>query len=196
MPMLWRPGYNSSAVDCMGGLSSIGARRAAAALTVVCCCVPVAACGSSEKPRPGAGAQAPSVVGFAVCMRSHGVPNFPDASSGPGGGVSIVPAQIDTSSPAFERAISVCKRLLPGLNAHQPASAKALRQLLQFSECMRSHGVTGFPDPTSTPPVSHNGYSMMLRRGGAYLAVPATISPSSPGYQRARAACRFGPVFS
>lgn len=191
MPLLGVPGYNS-----LDRMNEIATRRGAAVLAAVCCCAAVGACGGSAKPRPAASSG--SLIGFAVCMRSHGVTNFPDAgpSSGPGGGVAVVPAGIDTSSPAFKQAFSVCDRLLIGTGQHQPASAQALRQMLRFSECMRSHGVSGFPDPTSTPPASHNGYSMMVRRGGAYLAIPDTISSASPAYQHAKSACRFGPIFS
>jgi hypothetical protein len=61
---------------------------------------------------------------------------------------------------------------------------------------MRSHGVTGFPDPRPTPPLSHDGYSLVVRWGGVFLAVPATISSRSPAYRSAASACRFGPIFS
>jgi hypothetical protein len=57
---------------------------------------------------------------------------------------------------------------------------------------MRAHGVTGFPDPTTTPPASPSGYSEVIGRGGVFLAVPDTISPRSPAYTQAAAACRFG----
>jgi hypothetical protein len=181
----------------MDVLSTTMKGRAAPAIVGLCCAAALAACGSSAKPRPAAGSTSgPSLVDFAVCMRAHGLTNFPDPSSGPGGGVSLVPAGIDTSAPAFKRAISACNRLLPGLGSHRGPSAQAISQLLQFSRCMRSHGVTGFPDPTTRPPLSPAGYSLVVRRGGAYLAVPAAISTSSPGYKRARSACRFGPLFS
>jgi len=55
----------------------------------------------------------------------------------------------------------------------------------RFSEYMRAHRVTGFPDPTPSPPASFTGYSMVIRRGGAYLAVPQTINPTSPVYKQA-----------
>jgi hypothetical protein len=103
---------------------------------------------------------------------------------------------VNTSSPAFKTASSACDKLLPGSDGHQHLSAQALAQMLKFSECMRAHGVTGFPDPTSTRPASFSGYSMVVRRGGAYLAVPNTISHASPVYKQAAAACNFGPVFS
>jgi hypothetical protein len=64
--------------------------------------------------------------------------------------------------------------------------------MLGISECMRAHGVTGFPDPTTTPPASPSGYSQVIGRGGVFLAVPDTINTGSPVYRQAVAACRFG----
>ena len=176
-------------------------------LAGVCCALAITGCGGSRKPPTSGDGQSASLVSFAVCMRSHGVPNLPDPGSNrSGGGVSIVPAGIDTSSPAFKTAWSACSTLLPGLGAHQGASAQATEQLLKLSECMRSHGVTGFPDPTSAPPAGFPGpaagapaghsYSAVIRRGGAYLAIPETINTASPSYRQAAAACRFGPRFT
>ena len=176
-------------------------------LAGICCALAITGCGGSRKPPTSGGGQSASLVSFAVCMRSHGVPNLPDpGSNSSGGGVSIVPAGIDTSSPGFKTAWSACSTLLPGLGAHQGASAQATEQLLKLSECMRSHGVTGFPDPTATPPSgfdpmaatqsSHREYRAVIRRGEAWLAIPATINTTSPTYQHAAAACRFGPKFS
>lgn len=68
--------------------------------------------------------------------------------------------------------------------------------MLKFSECMRTHGVSGFPDPTSTPPSDLGNYKLTVRRGGTYLAIPYTINTASPTYKQAAAACRFGPTFS
>ncbi len=52
------------------------------------------------------------------CMRSHGVPNFPDPqfSAGPGGGIGvrIGGAGIDPSSPAFQAAQKVCGKIFGG----------------------------------------------------------------------------------
>lgn len=168
--------------------------RARLVLIALCCCTALAACGSSHTRRVRSGA--PSLVGFAVCMRSHGVTNFSDPGPAPGPGVAIVPPGVDTAAPAFKRAFAVCNRLLPGLSEHRQPSALATRQLLRYSRCMRSHGVAGFPDPSSTPPEARAGYSIVVRWGGSFLAVPATISVHSPDYRHASAACRFGPIFS
>jgi hypothetical protein len=49
----------------------------------------------------------------AACMRSHGVPNFPDPSFS-GGHVSVsIPSSINTSSPQVAQAIQVCQKLIP-----------------------------------------------------------------------------------
>jgi hypothetical protein len=57
-------------------------------------------------------------VKFAQCMRTHGVPNFPDPQfqSGPGGGVGvrIGGPGIDPQSPAFQSAQKTCGKLLGG----------------------------------------------------------------------------------
>lgn len=54
----------------------------------------------------------------AACMRSHGVPNFPDPTFGPRGGVrNTARAGIDINAPAFVRANHVCNSVgvpLPG----------------------------------------------------------------------------------
>ena len=54
------------------------------------------------------------------CMRSHGVPNFPDPTfqTGPGGGVAagirISGAGINPNSPAFQAAQKACAQFFGG----------------------------------------------------------------------------------
>jgi hypothetical protein len=123
-------------------------------------------------------------------MRSHGVPSFPDPS---GRGIQIGPGSgIDPSSPAFKAAESACRKLLPGGGpGNQHPTAQQIGMARQISECMRQHGVTGFPDPILTPPSSPAGYSLIVDLGGVVLAVPSTINPSSPIFVRAGEACHF-----
>jgi hypothetical protein len=156
----------------------------------VACAMALAACGSSHKPTGGAGSGDP--VAFSHCMRSHGVPGFPDP--GPTGAINIPSgAGVDVSSPAFQKAQSSCGKLLPagGPAAPRPASAQAREQMLATSRCMRAHGVTGFPDPAVNPPAGLGNYSMVIRRGGVFIAVPRTVDTQSPAYRSAAAACRF-----
>lgn len=71
---------------------------------------------------------------------------------------------------------------------------------LKFADCMRSHGVPNFPDPsagggihipTLTPPSGPAGYSILENRGGVILAVPSTINPQSPVVVQAARTCHF-----
>jgi hypothetical protein len=127
-------------------------------------------------------------------MRSHGVPNLPDP--GPEGGIQLGPSSgISASAPAFKAAQAKCAKLLPGggPGALGTASAQVRAQLLAVSECMRAHGVSGFPDPTLGPPPSNpQEFSIAIGRGGVSLLVPKTIDVSSPAFKQAAATCRFG----
>ncbi len=158
--------------------------------------VALAACGAGASSYSASGSAGSSgnnsgFVKFAVCMRSNGVPNLPDPAGG--GGIQIPSnSGINPQSPAFQRAQAKCKHLLPGGGPPTgPPSAQAKLSMLKVSECMRSHGVTDFPDPTLKLPSSPAGYGEVIDRGGVVLAVPSTINVQSPAYQRAAAACNF-----
>jgi hypothetical protein len=49
----------------------------------------------------------------AACIRSHGIPNFPDPTFS-GGGVHIAHQGLNESSPAFKAAVHSCESLIPG----------------------------------------------------------------------------------
>lgn len=49
----------------------------------------------------------------AACIRTHGVPNFPDPTFS-GGGVHIEHQGLNESSPAFKAAVHACESLIPG----------------------------------------------------------------------------------
>lgn len=162
-------------------------------LLLIGCGLALAACGSSSGSGQTSGSKPSAGIAFADCMRSHGVPNFPDP--GGAGGVQIpVGSGINPASPSFQAARTRCAKLLPGagepFDGHATAATKAA--MLATSMCMRAHGVSGFPDPTVTPPGNIAAYSIAMGRGGVFLAVPRTINISSPVFQRAASACRFG----
>jgi hypothetical protein len=161
----------------------------------------VAACGSSSNNNsPSASKDArgySQALAFVKCMREHGVPNMPDPTSS-GGGVQLSfnsSSGINPQSPAFQAAQNSCKHLLPGggpSSGH--ASAQAIAHLRQVSVCMRAHGITGFPDPTTSPPQpGQGGAGFVFGQDGAFIAVPSSINPRSPAFQQAAAACNFGP---
>lgn len=161
------------------------------AVTLVCG-LAVAACGSSAKSTTSA-SKRNQFIAFAQCMRSHGVPNFPDPP--PGGGIQIPAGSgIKPFSPAFKSAQNSCHKLLPGggpTSGHPSAQDRA--QMLAISQCMRRHGITDFPDPTTSPPSSPAGDSAVLGRDGVFLAIPQSIDTRSPAFKQAAATCGFGP---
>jgi hypothetical protein len=160
------------------------------ALAALGCAVAIAACGSTNSSTRSAPNQSTQLLAFSECMRSRGVPSFPDPS---GQGIHIGPGSgIDPSAPAFRAARSACDKLLPGGGpGNQHPTAQPIDMARQISECMRQHGVTGFPDPSFTPPSSPAGYSLVIDLGGVVLAVPSTIDPSSPVFVQAASACHF-----
>jgi hypothetical protein len=149
----------------------------------------VAAVGSStattSTAAPAAGGSgAPSaadnakLVKFSQCMRSHGVPDFPD----PTGGRLLLQSKKGSSgslhpdSPQFKAASQACKSLSPaGLGSGQTVSPQVQAQALKFARCMRSHGVPSFPDPSFTG-------------GGIRIQAPGT-NLSSPAFKRAQQEC-------
>jgi hypothetical protein len=160
-------------------------------LAALACILTVTACGGSSKPK--AKSHTNPFVAFSKCMRAHGVTNFPDPSGG--GGIHIT-GSVDTRSPVFESAQTTCFKLMPGggpLNHH--ASAHQIAEARQTSQCMREHGVTGFPDPivSNQPPTSLNpaNYSTVSDRGGIIIAIPRSIDPRSPAFVSAAKACSF-----
>jgi hypothetical protein len=71
-------------------------------------------------PGGGPGSQAPltpaqqeQYLRAAACIRSHGVPSFPDPTFS-GGGVHIEHEKLNESSPAFKTAVHDCESLIPG----------------------------------------------------------------------------------
>jgi hypothetical protein len=125
-------------------------------------------------------------------MRANGVPNFPDPQ--PGGGFEFHPS---VSSPAFRAAQAECGKLLPDPLASGDGSlpprvkAQALAQLRTVAQCMRQHGIAGFPDPRLTPPpnLGLGEYSEITNYEGVFLLFPATIDMQSPAWEQAAGAC-------
>ncbi len=117
---------------------------------------------------------------FAACMRTHGVPNFPDPTSQ--GAIQIGPSSgIDPGSASFQAAQQHCSSLLPNGGHPSPQQQAKMRAgALAFSACMRKHGLENFPDPTFSD-------------GGAHLKITggagSNLDPQSPVFQAAQKAC-------
>jgi hypothetical protein len=130
---------------------------------------------SSSNPSAAA-AQQNGPLAFARCMRSHGVPTYPDPTSS--GLVKESLQQLGVSSSRFQSASSDCSHLLPdGGSGPTPAQVQQVKaEGLTFSQCVRGHGVPNFPDPGSD----------------GRIPDPATvgINQGSPKFEAANQACR------
>ncbi len=130
-------------------------RRAALLATeLIAVGVLAAGCGSSPSARTAAHRPGAQALAYSRCMRSHGVPSFPDptiSASGNHGSIGLnIPAGL-TASPAFSTAQQACGKLAPGgpgASGAAPLTAKQQAELVTFAACMRSHGVPSFPDPS------------------------------------------------
>ena len=105
---------------------------------------------SSSSSTSASSAQGNGAIAFARCMRSHGVPNYPDPTRS--GLVKESLQQLGVSGSRFQSAQTVCRRLLPnGGSGPTPAQVQQVKaQGLRFSQCVRAHGVPNFPDPGSS----------------------------------------------
>jgi hypothetical protein len=87
-------------------------------------------------------------LAYARCLRSHGVPLWPDPeSSGLFDKSTLTPHQLGVSSSQIGTAEKACRSLVPTYSATQQPHVLALA--LRFSRCMRAHGAANFPDPES-----------------------------------------------
>lgn len=122
---------------------------------------PAAQGGSSSDSQSGA-------VAFAQCVRSHGVPDFPDPQNG-----HFLISGADQNNPNFNSAVQACQHLLgPGGASNGGGSNNSA--LLNFAHCMQTHGVPKFPDPTAN--------------GG--IGLPAGVDPNAPSFQKAWSECQ------
>lgn len=141
-----------------------------------------AGCGGSSSRAAAATGQT-GLVAYSNCIRSHGVPNFPDPTSSEG----IPKDEIPVSNPKLPGASNACEHLMPagGLGPRTLQSPRArLSDALSFARCMRSHGLNGFPDPTA-----HGDLSVeMVQAQGIDLHSPAVLQtvhdclPASHGW--------------
>jgi len=133
----------------------------------------LSACGSQP-----AQAETPTQIlhELVQCMRAHGMPNAPDPtidSQGhwefpqvPGVSRQLPPATVQACQSIFNR--------LPA--SMRNGSAPDIAMETRFAQCMRTHGLSDFPDPN--PDGSHP------------LPLPAKGGPLFDRFQAASVACR------
>jgi hypothetical protein len=121
-------------------------------------------------------------VKFSVCMRAHGVANFPDPTIGSNGlptwTVSAQTIGANPQSPGFRAARKACGNVLPNVGLQTAAEkATANAEARKYANCMRSNGVSNFPDPNG------QGLIQIANATGA-------LDAGSPQFQKAETACK------
>jgi hypothetical protein len=138
---------------------------AALALLAACSGSP-SSTGSGGSLNADGSASAPSAISYSQCMRSHGVPDFPDPSSN-GQVPKASTQQLGVSSSRLQAAQTACQHLYPDHGGSgavltkdaisqceetgecpQALVQQAMTALRAYARCMRSHGVPNWPDPT------------------------------------------------
>jgi hypothetical protein len=157
-----------------------GPLRRAGVLAATAGIVMLAACGGSPSSTSdtGASSQYQQNLAFTQCMRSHGLPDFPDPNANGHGFGNQQQQQQEESNPHLATAYGDCQHLLPSApsSSGNKKVVPSQAQLVRFSQCMRSHGVPDYPDPN--PGVS-------LRTELAQLG----INPDSPQFQAILRTC-------
>jgi hypothetical protein len=140
-----------------------------------------AGCGSSpSSPSPTDSASssnnpAAAAFKFASCMRDHGVTAFPDprvTTTPGGGGVAVAQAAPAGAgqSPQFRAAQKSCQGIIPGPGRSGSGNQGPSKQtFLAFARCLRSHGLSGFPDPNAQGQLT----LQMISAAGVDLKAPS-----------------------
>ncbi len=97
------------------------------------------------------GAAHQSALGFAECIRAHGIADFPDPRST--GSITFdINSGVNPQSAQFQAAQGACKKFLPARSATSAApTGPSKAVLIKYAKCMRAHGIADFPDPVLFP---------------------------------------------
>jgi hypothetical protein len=158
---------------------SRGLRRAVALAVLAGAALVTAAC-SAPTPSVGGTATTESAayranIAFAQCMRTHGVPNFPDP--GPSTSFQVSGAPVGAAAATTSgKAYNTCSHLLPNgsISNNGQVTTQELSEAVTLAQCLRTHGEPSFPDPT-------------VVNGSLNFAFTGV---NSPQFQAAVSACR------
>lgn len=154
-----------------------GPRRAAAGLLTALLtgtALLAAACGGGSAGPAGSSPYAKALA-YSQCMRSNGVANYPDPNSK--GQILMQPNNgIDYNSPQLAQAAKACRKLAPKITITAQQRQQVLSQGLKYAACMRAHGITNFPDPSTAG-------------GGLFVGIPKADA-NLPQLPAAEQACR------
>lgn len=116
-------------------------------------------------------------LAYSQCIRSHGVPNYPDPTIN-GNQISmsnVNASSLGVSQSVLQAAQKDCASLSP-MNYVPPGfnKAKNTAEGVKWAQCLREHGEPNFPDPN----------------GNGAFDVPSSDNPQSSAFQAAEKACQ------
>jgi hypothetical protein len=170
-------------------LSVLAALAASSVLLAACGGGPahngVASLGKAKTTTTQSGAPAASgssgsmevqLLKYAVCMRAHGISDFPGPVPSPLGGYGFhyhaTPgSDLDPNSPQNQSATKACEKYVPPGLANL-THAQMMANGAKWTDCMRAHGEPDFPEPN------------------AQGLIEITMDPNSPQFQKAEKACQ------
>lgn len=151
--------FSLLAAGCGGGSSS-GVAGSAATTTI----------------QYGTNGASAAALTFARCMRSHGIPDWPD----PEGDGSFDKAKLRNLATAVSRIRTVeqkyCHVDFENPGQTQTITATERLDYLKAAACMRRHGYPNFPDPT-------------FPRQSVTVDIPASIDQNSSRFRSAATIC-------
>jgi hypothetical protein len=124
-------------------------------------------------------------VKYSECMQTHGVPDFPD----PNAQGQVTLSGVNPGSASFESAQRACAKYEPN-GGKAPTAAQqqqAVAQALKFTNCMRSHGITDFPDPQVNTSGGHTSIGIRINGNGSSSS---DLNPTNPRFEAAQKACQ------
>jgi hypothetical protein len=185
-------------------------RKAGVLAALLATTTTLAACGGSSPTKTTTASTAShksEALKLAECMRTHGVPDFPDPTGGGGFGIqasangsnasiTVDGHALNVGGPAFRTAMNECAKYQP----HGPAiSGGQLAQIkqgaLKMAACMRTHGVPNFPDPKITTGPGGQGIAVSIGGGGGSGGGGSgggggKLGPQSPAFLNAQKICQ------
>ena len=122
----------------------------------------------------------PNVAGlmkYARCIRAHGVSNFPEPNAPPGAARAFKESESAIASTApFLAAQRACAKYAPARTPPPQITTKDQADYLEAANCMRAHGISGFPDP-------------VFSAGEVNFPIPAGMDTNSTPFRRAVEIC-------
>lgn len=144
------------------------------ALLVTACGGGGAATGAADTAPHSTSSAYAKALAYAQCIRSHGVPDFPDPTISDGNIGLGVGNNAGVSQSVLQAAENACQSLNPAHPLTGAQQAQNTAQALKWAQCIREHGLPDFPDPS----------------GDGSFSLPSGFNPQSATFQAAQNACQ------